>query len=332
MLESDSRERGSDSRLSRGTTMTPLRQRLTEDLQLRNYASGTIRAYVSHVAWMALFYRRSPDELDQEQVRAYLVHVVRERKVSWSHYNVTVCALRFLYRVTLGRDWAIEHIPYARRPRKLPGVLTSDEVVSLLACVRNFGHRMVLMSIYAAGLRISEATRLRVEDIDSSRMLIHVRQGKGAKDRVVPLSPVLLEALRDYWRAMRPRPWLFPAADPTRPVLRHAVARSLQRAARAAGLRKPVTPHTLRHTFATHQLEAGVDLRTIQSWLGHSQMRTTTLYTHVSVEHLQGAGSPLDRIAGLIPRLRPPAPGQPSKSPTSSDGTDPSSSASVASS
>lgn len=310
--------------------MSPLRKRLIEDLQVRNYAPGTVRAYVDHVAWMARFYGRSPDQLDEEQVRTYLVHLVQERKVSWSHYNVTVCALRFLYRVTLGRDWPIRHIPYARRPRRLPGVLTRDEVVSLLTCVLNPGHRMVLMTIYAAGLRISEAARLQAGDIDSPRMLIHVRQGKGAKDRVVPLSPALLQALREYWRAIRPGQWLFPAADPTRPVRRPAVARACQRAAREAGIRKHVTPHTLRHTFATHQLEAGVDLRTIQRWLGHSQLRTTTLYTHVSVAHLQAAGSPLDRIAGQIPRLPPPAPGRPSKSPTSSGSTDRSSSTSGA--
>ena len=305
--------------------MTPLRQRLIEDLQLRNYAPSTVRAYVDHVSWLARYYRKSPDQLDQEQVRAYLVHLVQERQLSWSHYNVTVCALRFLYRVTLGKDWPIKHIPFAKRPRKLPSVLSGAEVIRLLECVPKLLHRLVLMTIYGTGLRVSEATRLRVEDIDSQRMLIHVRGGKGAKDRLAPLSPVLLEALREYWKTTHSPTWLFPGLDPERPAHLPSIRRACQRAAQAARLNKHVTPHTLRHSFATQLLEDGVDLRTIQKLLGHNQLRTTALYTHVSLDRLQHTASPLDRLANDISRLSSPAPAADLNSPTSSGDTPPSS-------
>ena len=305
--------------------MTALRQRMTEDLQLRNYASGTIVAYVAHVSWLAKYYHKSPDQLNQEQVRAYLIHLVRERGLSWSHYNITVCALRFLYRVTLGRDWPIKHIPYAKRSRKLPSVLSGAEVIRLLECVPKLPHRVVLLTMYGTGLRISEATWLRVEDIDSQRMLIHVRSGKGAKDRLVPLSPLLLESLRAYWRATRSRTWLFPGLDPERPMHQRTLRKVIQQAAQAAGLNKHVTPHTLRHSFATQILEDGVDLRTIQKLLGHNQLRTTTNYTHISIDRLQRTASPLDRLASDISRLSSQVPASDLKSATSSAGTPPSS-------
>lgn len=294
--------------------MTPLRKRLIEDLELRNYAPSTVHAYVNHVFWLARFYRRSPDELTEEQVRAYLVHLVQQKQISWSHYNVTVCALRFLYESTLGKPWVVRHVPFAKRPKKLPCVLSSDEVLSLLKCVPKLGHRMVLMTIYATGLRISEATRLQPADIDGQRMVILVRQGKGAKDRQAPLSPLLLESLRAYWRSTRPKLWLFPGKDENQPVHRQTVAQACAAAARKAGLTKHVTPHTLRHSFATHLLEAGVDLRTIQQILGHSQLRTTAHYTHVSVERIQQAASPLDPLANEIRRLVPEMIGRDSKS------------------
>lgn len=305
--------------------MTPLRQRLMDDMQIRNYAPGTIRNYVDHVAWFAKYHGQSPEQLNQEHVRTYLVHLVRERKVSWSHYNVTVCALRFLYRVTLGKDWPIKHIPYAKRPKRLPSVLSGEEVVRLLECVTNVRYRLVLMTMYATGLRVSEATRLRIEDIDSQRMTIHVRAGKGAKDRMVPLSPVLLEALRSYWRTARPTTWLFPGSGSGGPIRLETIREACRRATLAARLVKRVTPHTLRHSFASQLLEEGVDIRTIQKWLGHSQLRTTALYTHVSLERLQRTASPLDRIAGQIERLVPQLPARDLKSATSSADTAPNS-------
>lgn len=310
--------------------MTPLRQRLMDDMQIRNYAPGTIRNYVDHVAWFARFHGKSPDQLGQEHVRAYLVHLVRERKISWGHYNVTVCALRFLYRVTLGKDWPIKHIPYAKRPKKLPSVLSGTEVIRLLECVANVHYRLVLMTMYATGLRVSEATRLRVENIDGQRMMIHVRSGKGAKDRMVPLSPVLLEALRSHWRTTRSTTWLFPGVNPERPIRNETIRKACQRAAQDAGLRKHVTPHTLRHSFASQLLEEGVDIRTIQKLLGHNQLRTTALYTHVSLGRLQQTVSPLDRLASDVTRLVSQKPAVDSKSATSSAGTPPSSSEPVA--
>jgi integrase/recombinase XerD len=305
--------------------MTILRQRLIEDLQIRNYAPGTVRSYVAHVAWFSRYHGRSPDQLNQEHVRAFLLHLVRERKVSWSYYNTTVCALRFLYQVTLPRDWPVQHIPYAKRPKKVPSVLSGAEVVRLLECVPDLRYRMVLLTMYATGLRVAEAARLRAQDIDSQRMLIHVHAGKGAKDRLVTLSAVLLESLRSYWRTVRPATWLFPARDPQRPLSHARIQQTCRRGAKLAGLTKRVTPHTLRHSFATELLEQGVDIRTIQTLLGHSQLRTTALYTHVSLSRLQHVANPLDRLAADVGRLMPENRAGAWKSPTSSAGTGPNS-------
>jgi integrase/recombinase XerD len=301
--------------------MTPLRKRLIEDLQIRNYSPATIRSYVDRVASFARYHGRSPEQLNQGHVRAYLVHLVGERKISWSHYNVTVCALRFLYRVTLGKDWTVQHIPYAKLPKRVPSVLCGAEVVRLLECVADLRYRMLLLTMYATGLRIAEAARLRIEDIDSQRMLIHVHGGKGARDRLVPLSPLLLESLRSYWRTVRSPTWLFPARDAHRPVSNARVRQTCQRAAQRAGLNKRVSPHTLRHSFATQMLEEGADIRTIQTLLGHSQLRTTALYTHVSPNCLRGAVSPLNHLAANVARLAGLPAVPESRSPTSSAAT-----------
>ena len=227
--------------------------------------------------------------------------------------------------MTLGKDWPIKHIPYAKRPRRVPSVLSGAEVIRLLECVADLRYRMALLTMDATGLRVAEAARLRIEDIDSQRMLIHVHSGKGAKDRLVPLSPVLLESLRSYWRTVRSPTWLFPARDAQRPVSHARLQQTCRRAAQLAGLAKRITPHTLRHSFATQLLEEGVDIRTIQTLLGHSQLRTTALYTHVSLSRLQRTASPLDRLAADVGRLSRPVPVPGSKSPTSSAGTGPSS-------
>lgn len=279
--------------------MTRLRQRMLEDLRIRNLAQGTQRNYVHNVAAFARHFGRSPDELGPEHVRAWQVHLVEDRQVAWSTLNTAVCALRFLYRTTLGRDWPIRHIPYAKREKKLPVVLSPREVQRLLAAVSNPKHRAILMVSYSGGLRVSEVAHLRVEDIDSRRMVIHVRHTKGKKDRFVPLSPKLLGELRAYWRAARPRPFLFPGADPQRPITRGTIARACKKAAREAGIEKNVSPHTLRHSFATHLLEAGVDVRTIQVLLGHGALRTTSRYTHVSTEKLRSITTPLDLLDDL---------------------------------
>jgi integrase/recombinase XerD len=281
--------------------MTPLRRRMIDDMTLRNCTPQTIQAYVRCVARFAQHFRTSPDHLGPEQVRAYLLHLVQQRQVSHSYYKLTRCALRFFYRVTLGRNDVSESIPPAKRPRTLPVVLSPDEVARFFAAIRNIKHRALLMTAYAAGLRVSEVTQLQVADIDSSRMVIGVRQGKGQKDRYVMLSPRLLEILRAYWRAVRPRDILFPGAIPGRPITTGCVRKACHRARHAAGLGKHVTVHTLRHSFATHLLEAGTDLRTIQVLLGHHSFSTTARYVHVATASLSSVKSPFDRL-DLTPR------------------------------
>jgi integrase/recombinase XerD len=279
--------------------MTPLRQRMTEDLQLRNRSPRTIETYISHVARFAKFHGRSPDLLGPEDVRVYQVHLY-ESGASWSLFNQAVCALKFLYAVTLHVAWPVAHIPYGRKPRKLRVVLSQDEVVRLLSAVDSAVYRMALMTAYAAGLRITELVTLKVEHIDSARMLLHVELGKGQKSRFVPLSEVLLAQLRDYWRTDRPKvkgsPWLFPSEDPARPLHTTTIQNACQRARAAAGLTKHVTPHTLRHCYATHLLEAGTDLCTLQALLGHATLSTTAIYTHVQRKLVTATKSPLDAI------------------------------------
>jgi integrase/recombinase XerD len=310
--------------------MTPLRQRLIQDLLLRNRSPATIRYYVSQVAGLAQHYRQSPEHLDQDQVRSYLLYLMQERRVSFSHYNAAVCALRFLYRVTLGKDWPIARLPYAKRPKQLPRVLSYQEVGRLLQCVPELSHRLILLTIYATGLRISEAIRLRPEDIDSHRMVIHVRSGKGAKDRLVPLSSLLLDSLRQYWRIRRPQEWLFPGRRPLAHITRATVGHACRRAGLAAGVSKRATPHLLRHSFATRLVELGTDLHTIQQILGHRRIGTTSLYTHLSVSHLRSTASPLDALAAELPGLLRPTTARGSKSPTSSENTALNSSANAA--
>jgi integrase/recombinase XerD len=276
--------------------MTPLRRRMIEDMRLRNFAPGTVDVYVNCVARFARHFGRSPELLGPDDVRAYLLHLIDRRRSSWSYYNQHLQALRFLYNVTLGRDWVLKHLVCPKRPKQLPVVLSGEELVRFFAAIDGLKHRALLMTAYAAGLRVSEVASLRVEDIDSRRMVIRVRQGKGSKDRYVMLSPKLLELLRAYWKAARPRVWLFPGADADRPITTSAVRKACQRTREAAGLGKHVSVHTLRHSFATHLLEAGTDLRTIQVLLGHHSPRTTAVYTHVSPAAVRTTISPLDRL------------------------------------
>jgi len=278
--------------------MTALRQRLIEDIQLRNFSPHTVEAYVRAVAHFSKHYGRSPEHLGGERVREYLLYLVKERKVSWSLYNQTRCALQFFYRVTLGRDEWFDKLPCAKRPRRLPTVLSPDELRRLFeAAADEPKHRALMMTLYGAGLRICEALALKPADIDSTRMLIHVRSGKGDKGRMVKLSEQLLAVLRAYWKQSRPGDWLFPQqADPTRPQDGGGGCRIVQRFARRAGITRPVGPHTLRHSYATHLLDAGTDLRTIQVLLGHRNIKTTAIYLHVSQAKIASAASPLDLL------------------------------------
>jgi integrase/recombinase XerD len=277
------------------SSMTPLRQRMIEDMQVRNLAPVTQKNYVDAVARFARHFGKSPEVLGPDEIRAYQQHLV-SRGICWSTFNISICALRFLYRVTLQREWIIPHLPYPRQPRKLPIILSQAEVEQFFGAIPNLKHRAALMTAYAAGLRVSEVVALKVIDIDSKRMVIRVEQGKGRKDRYVMLSPRLLRILRTYWKVVRAKDWLFPGREPHG----HLSVRSLQKACCDArinsGLKKPVTMHTLRHCFATHLLERGTDLRTIQLLLGHRSLSTTARYLKVATSSVCSTTSPFDLL------------------------------------
>jgi integrase/recombinase XerD len=276
--------------------MTPLRQRMIDDMRLRNFSEGTINAYISHVAAFARYFNRSPEQLDQEAVRQYLLYLINDRKLSAETVNTHSSALKFVYMTTLELPWSDVDFPRARREHKLPVVLSSEEVLMFFDNVPGLKYRAALMVCYGAGLRVSEAVGLRVSDIDSKRMLIRVRQGKGKKDRYVMLSERLLHVLRRYWIAMRPTDYLFPSWRAGRHLGPGPLQQACRDAANRSGLRKKVTAHTLRHSFATHLLEGGTDLRVIQVLLGHSRIDTTARYTSVSPRLIGATISPLDRL------------------------------------
>jgi site-specific recombinase XerD len=275
---------------------------MIDDMTLHGFKRKTITAYVACVARFARHFGKSPDVLGTAEIRSYLLYLTHDRHVSSSTYNQALCALKFLYRVTLRKDWGLDGLARCRQQIKLPVVLSIDEVTRFFQAITSLRHRAILMTAYAAGLRISEVLALRIDDIDSQRMVIRVRQGKGSKDRYVMLSPRLLTLLREYWKAHRrrkvykPSPWLFPGNVPGQPITDGAVYEACEEACRAAGLEKHVTVHTLRHTFATHLLESGTDLRTIQILLGHRNLNTTARYLHVATAALQSTRSPLDRL------------------------------------
>ena len=276
-------------------TMSPLRRRMIEDMTVRNMSPATQRSYIYAVAKFSRFFGRSPDRLGLEDVRAFQVHLVSSG-ISWPALNQTVCALRFFYGVTLGHGEIPERIPYAREPRKLPVVLSADEVVRFLEAIPSLKTRTALTTAYAAGLRASEAVGLKIADIDSSRMVIRVEHGKGGKDRYVMLSAQLLGILRTYWRLARPKDWLFPGRDKSAPIDVQVLYSACRSAGIAASLGKRVTVHTLRHSFATHLLENGTDIRIIQVLLGHQNLSSTARYTQVATHVIRATTSPLDRL------------------------------------
>lgn len=282
--------------------ISPLRRRMIEDMTVRNLAPATQQSYVYAVAKLSRFVGRSPDRLTLEDIRRFQVHLIGQ-DVSWSLLNQTVAALRFFYGVTLGWPDLPERIPYAREPRTLPTILSPAEVARLLEAVADFKCRIALATAYGAGLRASEVTTLKVADIDSARMVIRVEQGKGARDRHAMLSQTLLGILRAYWRRTRPQTWLFPGRGSAVTIHSTTLNAACRSAGEAAGLSKRVTLHTLRHSFATHLLESGIDIRIIQVLLGHARLSTTAHYTQVAASTIQAIESPLDRLA---PRLAPP--------------------------
>ncbi len=280
--------------------MTHLRQVMLDELQRRNYSQSTVRSYIYAVEDFAKYFRRSPERLGPEQIRQYQAYLFRERKLSPGTIEGRSAALRSLFVKTLRRPYLPDHIPFPKRQRRLPTILDQQEVARLIDSAGNLMHRAMLMMLYATGLRRAEMCHLKVSDIDSQRMVIHVRQGKGGRDRDVLLTPKLLETLREYWRWMKPQTYLFPGtvkgwrADV--PITEKIVWQAVNEAAKRAGITKHVSPHSLRHCFATHMLEAGADLRTIQVLLGHAKLAHTTVYLHLSRRHLQAIPSPLEAI------------------------------------
>jgi site-specific recombinase XerD len=277
---------------------------MAEDLRLRNFSPTTQRTYLFYARRFAAFFMRSPEELSEAEIRQFLLHQIEVKHLSYAAYRQIYAALKFLYTVTLKRSWEVAHIPFPKQShRPLPVVLAPEELVSLFQAVRRPKYRTLFMTCYAAGLRIDEACHLRITDIDSKQMLLHVRHAKGGQERVTVLSAKLLEVLRAYWRLEKPRLWLFPGSTPAEPLATGSARSALRQAGLDAGLTKPCTPHTLRHCFATHLLDAGVDLVVLQALLGHRSSKTTSLYTHISVQRIRQIVSPLD----LLPTIPAPA-------------------------
>lgn len=300
-----------DSISQKELTMTSLRQRMTEDMQVRNLALNTQTSYLQQVSLFARHFHTSPDQLGPEEIRTYQVHLANEKKLAPSSILIAVSALRFLYKVSLKRDWPFDDvIPAPKKPQKLPVVLSPEEVLHFLECIGSMKHRAILTTCYAAGLRISEAVRLKPNDIDSQRMVIRVEQGKGQKDRYVMLSPKLLETLRTYWRAARPKQWLFAGKIPGQPITKDAVELACQNASRLSGIRKPISPHSMRHAFAVHLLESGTDVRTIQLLLGHRSLATTARYLRIATSKVCSTSSPLDLLPHPVCSDPKPAPPQ----------------------
>jgi len=282
--------------------MTALRRQMDDDMVVRGMAVRTRETYLAAVTGLAKFYHRSPDQVSDEEVQAYLLHLIRDRHRSWNTCHIVVHGLRFLYHTTLKHDRMTFSIPSMRQPGKLPAILSREEIERILAHATNLKHRTMLMTTYAAGLRLNETLHLRVADLDSARMTLRVEQGKGGKDRDTVLPHRLLAALREYWKRERPSTWLFPSQATGQPLHPTALQRAYQQAKLHAGITKPGGIHGLRHAFATHLLEAGVDLHTIQRLLGHKDISTTTRYLQLTRHTEMGPGSPLD----LLERFTPP--------------------------
>ena len=276
--------------------MTPLRQKMINEMKLRGFSVRTQQSYVDAVAGLARFFNQSPDRLNKEKLRAYLLHLMEERNLSWSSCNVAVSAFRFLYGETLGDDSMRLAIPPRKKVNQLPEILSAEELEDLFAGAANPKHRMLLMTTYAGGLRVSEVVRLKIKDIHSERMLIRVDQGKGKKDRYTILSERLLKELRIYWTMYRPRLWLFPSKDPSKPMHIGTAQKIYYTAKKRAKIKRGRGIHTLRHCFATHMLEAGEDVRTIQMLMGHSSILTTMVYLQVTRKKLEKTKSPLDLL------------------------------------
>lgn len=281
--------------------MTPLRQRMIEEMRIRNYSPHTEANYIRRVRKFAEHFKRSPELLGAEEIRQFQAHLVMQGTVSPESVGQFTAALKFLYAHVLKRDdLEIAQLAFPKKPRRLPIVLTAEEVLRLLCSVRDVKERAMLTTAYGAGLRVAEVAQLKVSDIDSNRMVIRVEQGKGRKDRYVPLSVALLTLLRDYWKVHRPQTWLFPGRDPEMPITPRAIGRICLRARNAAGMTRKVSPHTLRHCFATHLLEAGTNVRVIQLLLGHRSLSTTARYLTITGDEILHTKTPLDLVTKMV--------------------------------
>ena len=281
-------------------SVTPLRQLMVEEMQIRNLAPHTRTSYLQQISQFARHFGKSPELLGPAEIRAYQLYLAQDRQLAASSILVAVAAIRFLYNVVLKRGWNLDEIiPTCRKPRTLPIVMSLDEVSRFLSAVDGLNHRVILTICYAAGLRVSEAVHLKATAIDSQRMVIRVEEGKGRKDRYVMLSPKLLGILRDYYKRVRPVEWLFPGDLPGQPISRSAVELACQKTRRLSRIAKPVTPHSFRHAFAVHLLEAGADLRTIQLLLGHRSLSTTARYLRLATNKVCATASPLDALQAV---------------------------------
>jgi len=276
--------------------VTHLRKMMLDELQRRNYAQSTVVAYISALREFAGYFKRPPDQLGPEHIREFQLHLIRDRKLAVNTVKQRMAAVQFFFIKTLKRAYLQEEFPYPKVPRRLPAVLSLEEVTKLIDSAANLTHRAMLMTLYSTGLRRAELVHLKVSDIDSQRMVIHVHQGKGSKDRDVPLSPKLLETLREYWRRTTPKTYLFPGYRGDVPLTTKAVWHACHDAVKRAGIQKKISPHSLRHSYATHLLESGADLRTIQLLMGHADIKHTIVYLHLSQRHLHAATNPLDAL------------------------------------
>jgi len=281
--------------------MTPLRQRMIEELQRHNYSQATIEAYIFSVKDYAEYFHKSPALLGVEEVRQYQLHLINDKKLAAQTVKVRMSALRFFYWKTLKRrDIYFDDLPLPKTPKKLPTVLSPDEIVRLIGAAASLMHRTILILLYATGIRRAELRWLKLSDIDSERMVIHIEEGKGRRDRDIPMTPIVLQALREYWQHAKSKVYLFPSPDatngPEKPISSKTVWNVVHEAAVRAGLKKRIHPHTLRHSFATHHIEGGTDLLVLQSLLGHAELKNTLVYIHLSQHRMRSAVNPLDRL------------------------------------
>lgn len=279
--------------------MTPLREKMIRDMQIKGFAEKTQDTYLKYVAAYAKYYQKSPEDLGDEDIKNYLHYLIKDKGVSKSYINGVYSGLKFLYSTTLGRQWDMTKIPRAKKEKRLPVVLSPLEVKSIFNSVDNFKHKVLLMTVYASGLRVSEAVNLKTADIDSKNMQIHIRGGKGNKDRYCMLSKVNLDILRDYYIRYRPKVWLLSGQTFSKPMSVRTIERVFKIAIEKANIKKNATIHTLRHSFATHLLESGVDIYHMQQLMGHSDIRTTNMYIHLQRKDLLDIVSPLDRLGKI---------------------------------